>query len=215
MGTCCDPNGDGAPEIPIPQYAYLNYAVMPGDRTNNLEIAGVAILPFGKDKPFLSTGLASAVTGGWQLNAVLGFYSGAPFSVSADGTSLNAQGSTQRANQIKPHVAIYTATGNNQPYFDTTAFAPVTTPTFGSASYDSLRGPGYGNADVGLFRSFHLLEQLGMQARIEVMNVTNTPHFANPNADVSTGGFGTITATSPGSRINDERYVRLGVKFLF
>jgi hypothetical protein len=215
MGTCCDPNGDGAPNIPIPQYSYLNYAVMPGDRTNNLEIAGIAVLPFGKDKQFMSTGIASAVAGGWQLNAVLGFYSGAPFSVSADGTSLNAQGSTQRANQVKSNVAIYKATGNNKPYFDTSAFAPVTTPTFGTASYDSLRGPGFANADVGLFRSFHLLERLSMQARIEVMNLTNTPHFANPNSNVSAGGFGTITATNPGSRINDERYVRLGLKFLF
>ena len=98
-------------DIPIPQYSYLNYAVMPGDRTNNLQIAGIAMLPFGKDKQFMSTGIASAVAGGWQLNAILGFYSGAPFSVSADGTSLNAQGSTQRANQIKPSVAI---TSNGQ-----------------------------------------------------------------------------------------------------
>jgi hypothetical protein len=65
------------------------------------------------------------------------------------------------------------------------------------------------------FRSFHLLERLSMQARVEVMNLTNAPHFANPNSNVSTGGFGTITATSPGSRINDQRYVRLGLKFLF
>jgi hypothetical protein len=151
MGTCCDVNGDGAPNIPIPQYSYLNYAVMPGDRTNNLQIAGIAMLPFGKDKQFMRTGIASAVAGGWQLNAILGFYSGAPFSVSADGTSLNAQGSTQRANQIKSSVAIYKATGNSKLYFDTSAFAPVTTATFGTASYDSLRGPGYGNADVGLF----------------------------------------------------------------
>ena len=215
LGTCCDANGDGAPNIPIPQYSYLNYAVMPGDRTNNLQIAGIAMLPFGKDKQFMRTGIASAVAGGWQLNAILGFYSGAPFSVSADGTSLNAQGSTQRANQIKSSVAIYKATGNSKPYFDTSAFAPVTTATFGTASYDSLRGPGYANADVGLFRSFHLLERLSMQARAEVMNLTNTPHFANPNSNVSTGGFGTITATSPGSRINDQRYVRLGLKFLF
>jgi hypothetical protein len=215
MGTCCDPNGDGAPNIPIPQYSYLNYAVMPGDRTHNLQIAGIAVLPFGKDKQFLNTGVASAIAGGWQLNAVLSFYSGAPFSVSADGTSLNAQGSTQRANQVKPHVSIFKATGNSHPYFDTTAFAPVTTPTFGTASYDSLRGPGYGDADVGLFRTFHIFERLSVQGRAEVMNMTNTPHFANPNSNVSTGGFGTITATSPGSRINDQRYVRLGVKFLF
>ena len=215
MGTCCDANGDGAPNIPIPQYSYLNYALMPGDRTNDLQIAGIAVLPFGKNKQFLSAGIPAAIAGGWQLNAILGFFSGSPFSVSADATSLNAPGSVQRADQVKQNVAIYKATGGGQPYFDTSAFSPVRAPRFGTASFDSLRGPGFANADVGMFRSFHIVEQLTMQARAEVMNLTNTPHFANPNANVSTPGFGTITATSPESRIDDERYVRLGVKFLF
>jgi hypothetical protein len=215
MGTCCDANGDGAPNIPIPQYSYLNYAEMPGDRTHNLQIAGIGVLPFGKNKQFLNTGIGSAIAGGWQFNAVLSFFSGSPFSVSADGTSLNAPGSTQRADQIKSHVAIYKATGGGKPYFDTSAFAPVTAARFGTAGYDSLRGPGASNADVGLFRSFQLFEQLTMQARVEAMNLTNTPHFANPNANVSTGGFGTITSTSAISRIHDERYMRFGLKFAF
>jgi hypothetical protein len=215
MGTCCDPNGDGAPEVPIPQYSYLNYAVMPGDRTQDLQIAGIAVLPFGKGKQFLNAGVASAIAGGWQLNAILSFFSGTPFSVLADGTSLNAPGSTQRADQVKSNVAIYGAGGNGKLYFDTSAFAPVTAARFGTASYDSLRGPGAGNADVGLFRSFRLFERLTAEARVEAMNVTNTPHFANPNSNVSTGGFGTITSVSPISRIDDERYLRFGLKFTF
>jgi hypothetical protein len=215
MGTCCDANGDGAPNIPIPQYSYLNYAEMPGDRTHNLQIAGIGVLPFGKNKQFLKTGIGSAVAGGWQFNAILSFFSGSPFSVSADGTSLNAPGSTQRADQIKSHVAIYKATGGGQAYFDTSAFAPVTAARFGTAGFDSLRGPGASNADVGLFRSFQMFERLTMQARVEAMNLTNTPHFANPNSNISTGGFGTITSTSAISRINDERYMRFGLKFTF
>jgi hypothetical protein len=145
----------------------------------------------------------------------LSFFSGSPFSVSADGTSLNAPGSTQRADQIKSHVAIYKATGGGQAYFDTSAFAPVTAARFGTAGFDSLRGPGASNADVGLFRSFQMFERLTMQARVEAMNLTNTPHFANPNSNISTGGFGTITSTSAISRINDERYMRFGLKFTF
>jgi hypothetical protein len=214
IGLCCDPNGDGAPNIPIPQYFNLNRSLMPGDRTHNIEISGVAALPFGKDKMFLSHGMAAAIAGGWQLNTVMSIVSGAPFSVSADATSLNAPGSTQRANQVKPNVAILHGHGSN-PYFDPTAFTTVTTATFGTASFDSLRGPGFANTDLGLFRSFLIREHYTLQARVEVLNVTNTPHFANPSAQVGTSSYDTTFATAPTSRTTDERYVRLGVKMQF
>lgn len=214
IGTCCDPNGDSAPAIPIPQYFNLNRALMPGDRTHNLELSGVMQLPFGRNKEFLSRGVGAAIAGGWQLNAVASLYSGTPFSVTADGTSLNAPGSTQRADQVKQHVAILHGVGSN-PYFDPTAFAPVTQARFGTASFDSLRGPGYANLDCGLFRDFGFRERYVIQGRIEVYNLTNTPHFSNPNANVSQAGYDTITSTTPGSRTTDERYVRLGVKITF
>jgi hypothetical protein len=214
MGLCCDPNGDGAPNIPIPQYQYLNRSEMPGDRTHDLQINGIAELPFGKNKLFLRDGVAAAIAGGWQLNTIMGFVSGAPFSVSADATSLNAPGSTQRANQVKPKVAILHGVGSN-PYFDPTAFTTVTTPTFGTASFDSLRGPGFKNADMSLFRNFHFVERYTMQIRVEVLNVTNTPHFANPSAQVGTSSYDTTFATTPTSRTTDERYVRLGMKIHF
>jgi hypothetical protein len=213
MGTCCDANGDGGPAIPIPQYFGLNYALMPGDRTHNLRISGTAVLPFGKEQHFLTHGLAGQLLGGWSMNGVISFYSGSPFSVSANGSSLNAPGSTQRADQIKPHPAIF---GGVSQYFDTSAFTPVTTARFGTASFNSLRGPGYANADLSLFRTFNLRDWLRVQARAEALNATNTPHFANPNSNVSSGSaFGTITSVSAGSRTTDERYFRFGAKFMF
>ncbi|AFL89160.1 TonB-dependent receptor family protein [Terriglobus roseus DSM 18391] len=213
LGICCDANADGGPAIPIPQYYRLNYARMPGDRTNNLRISGTAVLPFGKNQMFLSdNGLVSTILGGWQINGIVSFYSGSPFSPSASGASLNAPGSTQRADQLKEQVAIY---GSPAKYFDTSAFAPVTTARFGTAGFNSLRGPGYSGADLSIFRTFALFENLTMQGRLEALNVTNTPHFSNPNGNVSSAAFGTITSTSPGSRTTDERYFRLGVKFAF
>ncbi len=214
MGTCCDPNGDGQPEIPIPQYFQLNRALMPGDRTNNVQLSGLAELPFGANKAFLNHGVVAALAGGWQLNTIVSFYSGSPFSVTADGTALNAPGSQQRADQIKPTVKILHGVGSS-PYFDPTAFAPVTEPRFGTANFDSLRGPGFGNIDLGLFRTFRVTERFAAQFRAEVLNATNTPHFSNPDGNIADGSFDTITSTNPGSRTTDERYVRLGFRFSF
>ena len=214
IGLCCDPNGDGSPNIPIPQYFNLNRSLMPGDRTHNIEISAIAELPFGKDKMFLSRGVPALIAGGWQVNSIMSIVSGAPFSVSADATSLNAPGSTQRANQIKPSVAILHGHGSN-PYFDPTAFTTVTTATFGTASFNSLRGPGFANTDMGLFRNFVFRDHYTLQARVEVLNVTNTPHFANPSAQVGTSSYDTTFATAPTARTTDERYVRLGMKISF
>ena len=55
----------------------------------------------------------------------------------------------------------------------------------------------------------------------------NTPHFANPGANVSNlqlnsdgsvknlNGFSQITATNPLGRVLDQRYFRFGFRFLF
>ena len=67
-----------------------------------------------------------------------------------------------------------------------------------------------------------------MQFRVEIFNVTNTPHFANPGANVSNltlnqdgtvknlGGFSSITNTANTGREGiDERLIRLGLRLGF
>jgi hypothetical protein len=214
MGLCCDERGDGQPEIPIPQYSSRNYARMPDDRPNNFQVSVIYELPFGKNKPYLTRGVAAAIAGGWQVNGVLSIYSGTPFWISAPSTSLNAPGNPQLADQVKPHVQTYSAHGF-APYFDISAFAPVTTARFGTSTFDSLRGPGYRNVDFALFRTFEIRERLRMQFRTEVFNLTNHPNFRNPDTGVTDADFGLITSTNPGSRLIAERYFRLGLKFMF
>src|SRR5246127_717855 len=215
MGLCCDENGDGQPEIAIPQYYHRNYARMPDDRTNNFQLSVIYQLPFGKNQRYLAEGIPAAIAGGWQVNGVFSFYLGAPFWVGAPGSSLNAPGNPQLADQVKPDVAIHGAHGMASPYFDTSAFAPVTTARFGTSSFDSLRGPGYGNLDFGLFRTFGIWESLKAQFRIEAFNLTNHPNFSNPDSGVTDPDFGLITSTNPGSRLIAERYFRLGLKLMF
>jgi hypothetical protein len=224
LGTCCETNGDGAPEIPIPQYFHLNYALEPGDRTHIFNLTAIYQLPFGRGKSFVQHGAGAAILGGWQLDTVLIADSGTPFSILADGTSLNAPGSQQRADQVKSRVAIH---GGINEYFDPTAYAPVTQPRFGTASFDSLRGPGVVNADLGIFRSFNVREKVQTQFRLNVFNLTNTPHFSNPGNNIANvqyggggnitnlNGFSQITSTSGLSRLIDERYLQLGLKIVF
>jgi hypothetical protein len=112
IGICCSTYGDREPNIPIPQYFNLNYALEPGDRTHVFHLTGIAELPFGKGKRLVQRGIGAALLGGWQLSGVFTTYSGAPFSVSANGASLNAPGSSQRADLVKSSVPILGGVGS-------------------------------------------------------------------------------------------------------
>jgi outer membrane receptor protein involved in Fe transport len=215
IGTCCDESGDGGPQITLPQYANLNRALESYDRPNAFNASGVYELPFGKGKPFLTTGIAGSIIGGWHLQGVFVHYSGAPFSASG-GSALNTPGFTQRAQQLLPNVQYPGNEGPGQLYFNTAAFAPVTAPgVIGNAGYNTLRGPGLTNLDTSLFREFRVKERLIFQFRAEALNTSNTPHFSTPQGSVTSPTFGQITSTTTVSRLIDPRYLRLGLKISF
>lgn len=223
-------DGFTQPGVAIPQYIYLNKSVTPIDRKNNFTASFEYRLPFGNDQRFLSHGIGAALAGGWSLNGVFDHYSGLPFTVTASGASCECPGSNQRAEQVKAKVAKVGDGLNGNAYFDPSAFASVTTATFGNVGYDSLRGPGSTNLDGGVFRDFHIWERLGMQFRVQALNVTNTPHFGNPGSDVSSvsyesdgttiqpgglNGFSQINSLAPLGRLIDPRYFRFGARFSF
>jgi hypothetical protein len=215
IGTCCDDSGDGGPAITLPQYTNLNKSIMGLDRPNNLRISGIYDLPFGKGKKMLPTGVGTAVAGGWHLQGIFSRYSGSPFSASG-GTALNTPGFTQRAQQVKPNVQYYGNIGPGQLYFDTSAFQAVTAPgVIGNAGYNTLRGPGITNLDASMFRDFKAWERYTIQFRAEALNISNTPHFGNPQGNVTNAAFGQITSTTTASRLIDERYLRFGLKIRF
>ena len=199
-----------------------NRALAGFDRTHNLQVYGVYELPFGSGQRWASDGVLSKIVGGWQLNAIFSKLSGTPFTVTSSGTSLNAPGNTQTADQVLPEVAILGGVGRGESYFDPTAFAPVTGARFGTSGRNILRGPGLVNLDASLFRDFKLFERLTMQFRTEVFNVTNTPAFNNPGATASAPTRrpdGTIINLNGYTEITSaqatERQFRFALKFLF
>ena len=172
--------------------------------------------------------MLSHIVGGWQVNNILSFYSGTPFSVTASGTSLNAPESDQIADVVKPDVAILGGIGRDNAYFDPLAFRPVTEARFGTAGFNSLRGPGVASWDLGVFRQFQLQRQMNLQVRFEGFNLTNRPRFQNPTTGGSTNntnvsnmflnpdgsvrdlnGYAVITNTQD---FGSERQVRFGLR---
>jgi hypothetical protein len=174
----------------------------------------VAELPFGKGKVWLNSGgIMNTLVSGWQFSGVFSAYTGLPFTPTASATSLNAAFNTQFANQIKPSVATLGGIGSNATWFDTSAYAAVSTAAFGTAGRNSLWGPGAANLDLSLNRRFTISERIHLELRGEAFNLSNSPIFANPGSNVSSGSFGHITSTA--GTAADSRVLRVSAKITF
>jgi Carboxypeptidase regulatory-like domain/TonB dependent receptor len=187
-----------------------NEAVSGFDIPNNFQIGGLYDLPFGKGKTYLQNGIMSHILGGWEVNGTFSAYSGLPFTVTASGASLNAPNNMQTADQVLPTVALLGGIGPGSPYYDPNAYAPVTAVRFGTSGRNTLRAPPTFNANVSLFRTFPISDRIHLQFRAESDNVSNTPHFLAPNANVSSGNFLDITSANM-----DQRQFRLGLRLMF
>jgi hypothetical protein len=210
-------NNDSTLTWNIPDLWRRNRAVAGFDRDHNLQVYGVYSLPFAKN----GQGALSKIVSNWQLNGIFSAMTGTPFNVASAGTSVDAPGNTQTADQILPEVEILGGTGRGSSYFDPYAFAPVTAVRFGNTGRNILRGPGLVNLDASIFRDFPLTERWKLQFRAEAFNVSNTPAFNNPGATVTsaTRQGGVITNLEGYTEITAaqaiERQLRFALKLMF
>ncbi|MBI3469925.1 MAG: TonB-dependent receptor, partial [Candidatus Solibacter usitatus] len=220
-------NGTGVDGYPNsnPAYFALNKALQSYDRTHMFTASYAAGLPFGAGKRWATGGLGKQLLGGWQVNGLVAAYTGTPFTVGSDSSSLNAPGNTQRADLVKPNVR---KLGMRDSWFDPLAFATVTEPRFGTSGFNIVRAPGLVNVDASVFRDFRLTERFSAQFRAEAFNITNTPHFGGPGTNVSSlqlnadgsirnlNGYTVITGVQNTGREGvDERMFRFALRVRF
>src|SRR5262249_31785718 len=120
---------------------------------------------------------------------------GRQYTLSASGAALNMPGNAQTPDLVKATVATLGKVGDDGTWFDTSAFARPTGVRFGTVGRNTMRGPGVVNADLSLFRTFRMTDRFNLQFRAESFNLSNTPHFANPNGNANSSSFGLITST--------------------
>jgi len=149
------------------------------------------------------------VIGGWQLNGIVQTQTGFPITAVDSLTDIrymtNRPNMTCDPNANAPHTTAE--------WFDISCFQrrPVaTTGTgVGSEPRNAIRGPGFAQTDLSLFKNVNLGQGNTIQLRVEGFNIFNQTHFNQPNATIGSTLFGQITSAQ------DGRVVQLGIKYLF
>jgi hypothetical protein len=165
-------------------------------------------LPFGEGKPFLQSGLGSAILGGWQFTNILSLSSGFPRDPETGNDRANT-GSTNRPNVVSGQDP------NDGPktidqWFNTAAFVAQPQFTYGNAERNSIIGPGIFNFDMSIMRNFTFTTSKILQLRLEAFNAFNQPVWGDPTTGVSNPNYGRILSTR-----KPMRELQLGVKFMF
>lgn len=203
----------------------LEHALSNQDQDYRLVLSSVYELPIGRGKQFGSNWSRPLdwALGGWQLNGIYILGGGFPFSVTVDGNPSNTRANVTGNFHVNPgQIGCSPAPCSayiSETFAGGTPTGPFTIPgktgnlfnAPGTAGRDILRGPGLSNLDLSLFKNFNFTERIKSQVRLQAYNVTNTPHFANPNSDLSQVNFGQISSTIPFS----YRQVELGLRVTF
>jgi hypothetical protein len=193
-----------------------NYAPADFDRAKNFEQSFTYSLPFGRGHAHFNNGVGDAVLGGWKLTGTISLLSGLPFSAYANGASLNTPGTAQTAT-LNGGFKVLHGIGSASPWFKNdngplggsatwqqplgcpAAPAPCPNPGLGNTGRNQFRGPGYIQDNFSIAKKFTIYRELGTEIRIDAVQLSNTPQFANPNAGsgniITAGNFGTVTST--------------------
>jgi hypothetical protein len=167
-------------------------------------------LPFGSGKRFLGSahGVAGKLVEGWRIGTIATLQSGFPVNPAVSGNRDNVPDNTDRPDRIGN--GMYPSDQRSPDHwFDPAAFAVPALYTFGSSGRNVLTAPGVVNFDLVAAKFTTIGENRRLEFRAEFFNVTNTPNFGAPVANISSTTFGKIfSAAAP-------RQIQLGLKFYF
>jgi len=184
-----------------------NYGPADWDRKHILAMSHMWRLPFGPGSSNFTSGPAAWLVGNWELNGLLHWATGNPFSVTADSLACACPG-------LGAQRAVFNGAGSidGQANFDPSQFSLAAAGTVGSQSRNGFRGPDLFSYDVSLFRNFAVKENLKLELRGEAYNVTNTTNFVNPQSTFGSPSFGRANRTFNGV---GGRQFQVGARMLF
>jgi hypothetical protein len=204
-------NGDSNTTIATPADIQLSWARTDQDRLHSLVESFLYQLPVGPDRRWLKDGPLSQILGGWQISGIFQAQSGSPIGITMSNAALNAPDNTQRPN-VSGTPAVLGAVGPGALWFDTSVFSSPAANVFGNSRRNGvIDGPRYVNLDATLAKLFSAGKRFKGEFRVDIFNITNTPHFNNPNGTFLGATFGQITSTIAGS----ERSMRFGFRTTF
>jgi hypothetical protein len=161
------------------------------------------------DVPSLAGGawLADQLLGGWQVNAIVTAQTGSGNGVIyRNDTSNTGVGSWP---DMVAEPVLPSSERSVQRWFNTAAFVAPPSGRFGTSPRLSFHNPGLNNVDLMIGKRLFNLNGVSAVIRAEFFNLFNHTNFTNVDNNLTSPGFGTITAAA------DPRIVQLGLKFSF
>jgi Carboxypeptidase regulatory-like domain len=192
---------------------------MDADRRNVATISGIWNINYYHGQNFF---MKQVVTG-WTISPIYTLQSGQPFEITSGGTYNFDSNGHNRPNLV-PGVNAFLDPHRSRPaaaaaWFNTAAFAkngPGVAGGIGPGGADGntprdyLRGPGYRDVDLGVFRNIEFERGIVFQIRGEATNVFNLVSLSNPSGTTfGTSSFGKITGAS------SPRIMQVGARFTF
>ncbi len=206
----------------------LNSARGVADFDQALRITGSVNYPL---PTFHVSSALGELVNGWQANAIVTSQSGLPITITS--------GVDNSESGIGNDYAVYTGVSPKRPagvsklqeWFNPAAFAKNPAPSaangytqsFGNVPRNSLRGPGFEDTDLSLFKDIFPERRIHGQFQAEAFNAWNHTNLANPGSSVSGAAtFGVINATSSStgsvntpSLVGTQRVFQFAAKVIF
>jgi hypothetical protein len=191
-----------------------DYARASYDATHRFVASMVYEVPVGRGKRLMgSTGkAANLVLGGWQVNGIVTYQTGFPFSVNASDPGGVNQTFGNRANVSSDPTQGFDKSISK--WFNTSVFSQPSIDIpgqsgFGNSGRNLVEAPGISNFDLSAFKNIRLTERLRWQIRFEAFNAFNHAQFGYPDASVNSPTFGVISSARPG------RIIQYGTKLIW
>ncbi len=147
---------------------------------------------------------------GWQLNSLMSFYTGFPFTAYS---GRNVSGTFQGRDRVDlvgdPYKGgsqrILTNPDGTKyvQYLNPAAFAQPAPGTFGNLARNAVFGPGFADVDFAVLQNTRLTERLQIQLRAEFFNLFNRANLPIP------GSGGASMTAPPGTKRNSSSFGRI------
>jgi hypothetical protein len=188
------------------------YSSAAWDIRHNLTGSFLYDLPIGKGKKFdLNSKAGNMILGGWQINSVMSFRTGAPITLSTNNCVGSFGNCQPDAVAGKSSNAAPSGGRNVNQWWDIANVTAPTPGTPGSLGLQTNRIPGQRNVDLSLFKAVQISERFSMQLRAESFNLGNTPQWGSPNNQQGNPNFGKIFSTQDGT----QRRTQFALRFMF
>jgi hypothetical protein len=205
-----------------------NYGPLAYDRSHIFNLAYVLELPnFARNAGW--GGAARAIVDGWQISGITQFSSGVNLQAAASANfnlnqSLNNKALLGTdAVSLQPYVTCdpTEGLGNNQFINGSCFAAPRTVGENGTYVFPDIRGPGYQNHDISVFKNWEFSESKRLQFRFSAYNFLNHPNVSFTNGDNNLN----LQFDENGNMTNDRfgfadakfgrRIIQMAIKFYF